>query len=188
MINQAGIITLGSPIISQKEIITSSDGEQIVDFFKKNYSIDFFDRTLDLIAVFIVKEEHLCRLDLISFQVYGDASYAPLLAKWNKITNPFSMEVNDLIICPTTQTMDKFYTTDPSPTKKSATDAKSLWLDPQRATKQDIKRIEQLKKIAFREKNGSMDPKPTNLLREGEVPFVKEGGTITLAPYTNPNT
>jgi hypothetical protein len=36
-----------------------------------------------------VKEEHLCRLDLISFQVYGDASYAPLLAKWNKITNPF---------------------------------------------------------------------------------------------------
>lgn len=188
MINQAGVITLGSPIISQKDIITSPEGEKIVDFFKKNYSVDFFDQSLDFITVFIVKEEHLCRLDLISFQVYGDASYAPLLAKWNKITNPFSMEVNDLIVCPTTQTLNRFFSSDPEPVKKSTIDAKSTWLDPERATKQDIKRIEQLKKIAFREKNGSMDPKPTNLLREGESAFIKDGDKLTLAPYTNPNT
>jgi hypothetical protein len=43
-----------------------------------------------------------------------------------------------------------------------------------------------MKKSAYKEKNGSTDPKPTNLLRDGEVPFIANGKKIIFAPYTNP--
>jgi hypothetical protein len=42
-----------------------------------------------------------------------------------------------------------------------------------------------LQEIANKSKNGSKEIKPTNLLRDGEVPFVSNGDIIVFAPNSS---
>lgn len=173
-------------IFSFKDKITQNDGTEFLDFHSCNYEIDYNSKNFVLSQIFILKEEHLCRLDLVCQEVYNDPKFVNALCKWNDITNPFSLNVGDIIVCPTTETLNSFYVKNPV-TSVNALETKSTWLDPSRATKKDINRLDQMKKAAYKEKNGSTDPKPTNLLREGEVPFIADGKRITFAPYTSPN-
>lgn len=175
-----------STMLNLKGIIDLGSGETMLDFLSCNYEINYKSNKLTLHRFFVVKEEHLCRMDLLCQEVYNDPSLVDVLCKWNNITNPFSIQVGDVIICPTMKSLTSFYVTNPV-SKVEALDTKSSWLDPKRATKKDINRLEQMKKAAYKEKNGSTDPKPTNLLRDGEAPFVANGKTIVFAPYTNAN-
>lgn len=176
-----------STLLSLKKMTTNNNGESVVDLLSKNYDIEYISGRLKIRVLFPIKEEHLCRLDLVCQEVYGEPGYASLLAKWNGISNPFSMSVGDILVCPTPDILTSSFIQEPDIDKRDVEATRSIWLDPKRATKQDLNRIEQLKKIALKEKNGSTDPKPTNLLREGEQAFIKDGNFISLAPYTNPN-
>jgi hypothetical protein len=42
--------------------------------------------------------------------------------------------------------------------------------------------MKQLSKLSAKRKNGSAEPKPTNLLRPGEVPFSTDGNRLIFAP------
>lgn len=176
---------LSSTIVTLKKEIDLGGGDKILDFLSSNYEINFNSPELQLKSFFVVREEHICRMDLICQEVYGKPNLVDVLCKWNNITNPFSIQVGDVIICPTEKTLNSFFVNNPV-SKIEALDTKSFWLDPARATKKDLNRLEQMKKAAYKEKNGSTEPKPTNLLREGESPFVANGKTIVFAPYTNP--
>ena len=183
--NKNSAKTLHTSIVSIKGKLNEGSEEEMVDFLSCNYEINVNDKEFSLNQFFVIKEEHLCRLDLVCQEVYGDPGYVDVLCKWNNITNPFTIMVGDVLICPSVKTLDSFYVSTPVNKVKSL-DTKSTWLDPSRATKKDVNRLEQIKKVAYKEKNGSTDPKPTNLLREGESPFVADGSTIVFAPYTNP--
>ena len=174
-------------LLGLKKTVTNNNGEVVVDLLSKNYDIEYISGRMKVRVLFPIKEEHLCRLDLVCQQVYGNPGYASLLAKWNGISNPFSISVGDIIVCPTSDILTSSFIEEKDIDKRDIEATRSIWLDPKRATKQDLNRIEQLKKIALKEKNGSTDPKPTNLLREGEQAFIKDGNFISLAPYTNPN-
>jgi hypothetical protein len=177
--------TVYSSILTLKSVVKINEGESILDFLSCNYEIDFRSKKFVFDRFFVIREEHLCRMDLVCYEIYQDPSLVDLLCKWNNITNPFSIKVGDVLICPTLKALNSFYVTNPI-SKVDVLDTKSTWLDPSRATKKDLNRLEQLKKAAYKEKNGSTEPKPTNLLREGEVPFEANGKTIVFAPYTNP--
>jgi hypothetical protein len=183
--NNNTAIPLTSSIITLKKEIDLGSGDKILDFLSCNYEINFNSPELQLKTFLIVREEHICRMDLICQEIYGNPSLVDVLCKWNNITNPFSIQVGDIIICPTEKTLNSFFVTNPV-SKIESLDTKSTWLDPARATKKDINRLAQMKKAAYKEKNGSTDPKPTNLLRDGEVPFIANGKKIIFAPYTNP--
>jgi hypothetical protein len=45
-------------------------------------------------------ERHIARPDLVSIDIYGDASYADLLCKLNGISNPFELNEGTLLIVP----------------------------------------------------------------------------------------
>ena len=64
-------------------------------------------------------------------------------------------------------------------------DTKALFIDPKRASQKDIARIKQLEKLASKRQNGSSEVKPTNLLREGEVPFSTDGNRLVFAPSSS---
>ena len=51
--------------------------------------------------------------------------------------------------------------------------------------KKDQERLKMLMEIAKKSKNGSSEIKPTNLLREGEVPFTANGDIIVFAPNSS---
>jgi hypothetical protein len=64
----------------------------------QNYSYNIFEVTSDYIA----------RPDLISYDAYGDASFADIICKLNGISNPFELNNGMKIILPAPEDINKF--------------------------------------------------------------------------------
>jgi hypothetical protein len=156
-----------------------------LDFMENNFKVNYADPKLIISKVFLIEDRHLCRPDLVSFDAYGSVEYVDIIMKFNHISNPFSMELYDAIIVPKINTAIRFYRKDPLKTEKILNDTKGLFVDPTRASKKDQERLKMLQEIAKKSKNGATEIKPTNLLREGEVPFTSNGDVIIFAPNSS---
>jgi hypothetical protein len=157
------------------------NGETLIDFTENNFKVNYLDPYLRVNKVMLVEDKHLCRPDLLCWEAYGTVDYVDALLKFNQICNPFSMSEFDIIIVPAIESLNRFYQKE---TKQSTliNNTKALFLDPKRASQKDVNRLKQLSRLSARRKNGSASPKPTNLLRAGEVPFETNGSAIILAP------
>jgi hypothetical protein len=153
-----------------------------MDFLENNFKVNYMDPDLQIQKVFFIEERHLCRPDLLSWDAYYSVDYVDVILKFNQITNPFSMELYDFIVVPDLPSAQRFYQKQTLKSSKEIRDTKALFIDPSKASKKDLARLEQLKKIAARRQNGSTEIKPTNLLRNGEVPFATDGKSIIFAP------
>jgi hypothetical protein len=129
-----------------------------------------------------MEERYLGRLDLLSFDAYGDVNSMDILLKFNQISNPFSMELYDIIVVPDAESARQFYRKEKLASVQNIKDTKALFIDPTRASQKDQARIKQLEKLANKRENGSTEVKPTNLLRNGEVPFSTDGTRLVFAP------
>jgi hypothetical protein len=158
------------------------EGIDMMDFLENNFKVDYSNPNLQISKIFFVKEEHLCRPDLLSWDAYGLPDYVDIILKFNQITNPFSMDLDDFIVIPSLSSAKKFYQKDKLKTSKEINDTKSLFIDPTKASKKDLERLKQLEKIAKRRANGASEIKPTNLLRNGEQPYITDGLSLIFAP------
>jgi hypothetical protein len=161
------------------------NGETMIDFLSNNFLVNYFDPQLEIARLMLVEERHLCRLDLLSYEAYQSINYVDVIMKFNQITNPFSMQINDIIVFPTKASVNRFYQQEALRNDKLILDTKALFIDPSRASQKDKARLEQLQKIADKRKNGSKEIKPANLLKTGEVPFVTDGTALTFSPYNS---
>jgi hypothetical protein len=161
------------------------NGETMMDFLSNNFKVNYFDTQLEIGKIMLVEERHLCRLDLIAYEAYSSIDFVDVIMKFNQITNPFSMQIYDLIVCPTRESASRFYQQEALLDNKLILDTKALFIDPSRASQKDKARLEQLQKIADKRKNGSKDIKPANLLKAGEVPFVADGTALRFSPYNS---
>jgi hypothetical protein len=162
-----------------------NNGITSLDFMENNFRVNYEDPKLIISKVFLIEEKHLCRPDMLSFDAYGNSEYVDIILKFNHISNPFSMELYDLIVVPKLNTALKFYRKDQLKTDKMLNDTKGLFIDPTRASKKDQERLKMLEQIAKKSKNGSTEIKPTNLLRDGEAPFTTNGDIIIFAPNSS---
>jgi hypothetical protein len=158
------------------------NGETMIDFLSNNFRVNYFDPQLEVAKILLVEEKHLCRIDQISYEAYRSIDYVDVIMKFNQITNPFSMNLYDIIVCPTIESANRFYQQEALLNTRLILDTKSLFIDPSRASKQDAARLEQLQKIAEKRKNGSREIKPANLLKTGEIPFVADGTALRFSP------
>ena len=158
------------------------DGTMMMDFLENNFKVSYFDSNLAIAKVMFIEDRHICRPDLISYEAYSSIDYVDMILKFNQISNPFSMELYDFIVIPTLASGLKFYRQDKLTQTQSILDTKALFLDPSKASQKDIARIAQLQKIANKRVNGASEIKPTNLLRQGEVPYITDGENIIFAP------
>lgn len=55
--------------------------------------------------IIIVNEYYVARPDLISLAVYGSDEYADIICKLNGFSNPFELNENDIVFCPTIEFM-----------------------------------------------------------------------------------
>lgn len=157
------------------------DGVTMIDFLELNLEVNYLSSDFFIKSVILIEEKHLCRPDLIVWEYYRNLDYLDAFLKFNQISNPFSMQLYDLIIIPKESTLQKAYKKI-NRNSKLIRDTKALFLDPTRASKKDIERMKQLSKLSAKRKNGSLEPKPTNLLRPGEVPFSTDGNRLIFAP------
>ena len=158
------------------------EGIRMMDFLENNFSVNYDDPELQIQSVMFIEDRHLCRPDLLSWENYYSVDYVDIILKFNQISNPFSMQIDDFIVIPTLSSGVRFYQEDKLKTSKYINDTKALFIDPTKASQKDLARLKQLEKIAGKRKNGSSEIKPTNLLRANERPFVADGREITFAP------
>lgn len=158
------------------------DGIKMIDFLENNFKVSYSDSNLQIAKVMLIEDHHLCRPDLISYENYGSVDYIDIILKFNQISNPFSMDIHDFLVIPTLSSGIKFYRQDKLAITQSILDTKALFLDPTKASQKDIARLQQLQKIANKRANGASEIKPTNLLRNGEVPYTTDGENIIFAP------
>ena len=88
------------------------DGITMLDFMENNFKVSYIDSLLRISKVILIQERHLCRLDTLSDEAYGSVNYPDIIMKFNQISNPFSMELNDLIVIPTLESARRFYRKD----------------------------------------------------------------------------
>lgn len=157
------------------------NGVNMIDLQELNFEVNYFTEDFTVKRIFLLEERHLCRPDLIVWENYRNLDYLDGFLKCNQITNPFSMELYDVIVIPKEASIEAFYKKEQTSAKRIK-DTKALFLDPTRATQKDLARLKQLARLAEKRKNGSTEPKPTNLLRPGEVPFKTDGKRIIFAP------
>ena len=88
--------------IDNKEIINKNDID-IVDFIS---SIFADKKTNDAVFnLYKVPESMKMRIDLVSLAAYGTDEYADILLKYNGISNPFTLNTNDVLLVPTLDTV-----------------------------------------------------------------------------------
>lgn len=82
-------------IINYKPLITK-DGNTYIDLLASTYD----GTNIGTGTVIIVEKMYVARPDLISLAVYGTDEYGDLLCKVNGISNPFELNENDILFCP----------------------------------------------------------------------------------------
>lgn len=158
------------------------NGEMLIDFLENNFEVNYYDSNLKINRIMLIEERHLARLDLVAYEAYGDVNSMDIIMKFNQITNPFSMDLYDIIAIPDEYSASTFYKKEKLATVQSIKDTKALFIDPTRASQKDLARIKQLEALANKRANGASEIKPTNLLRNGEVPFSTDGNRLIFAP------
>jgi len=163
-------------ILLNKESITKLNGEVVVDLIRR--SVSFLGIKLDSGMKYLVTEDTAMRSDLIANAYYQDSSICDLLLKYNGYSNPFSIDVNDIITIPDVQDLSNFVKPGTlleigKPRKKKATNVF------QPTTKKDKRRLNFLIKKA-----GAAAPIPPNIAINNGV-TISNGKIIFGTDVTN---
>lgn len=109
-------MALDYTILSKKKIMTKkSDFEgsttvQALDLLSG--SVNRYNEFMG-VDILIVQKEYIARPDLISLAIYGDDKYADFICKANGLSNPFELNENMIIICPSIELIESMMDTVP---------------------------------------------------------------------------
>jgi len=143
-----------------------------------------FASDTSIIAEHTITEDQIGRMDLISLKYYTDANYVDFILKWNNISNPFILNIGDVIEIPYHKSVLK--TVIPVKILQTSTESASnasirnQFIDTKRLPIKDAKRIEYLQRKAAQKVNGSKQILPPNILKEGENHISIGNGTISI--------
>ena len=88
--------------IDNKKVI-NKNGIEIVDFISRIFN----DKKIGdgVFNLYRVPESMKMRIDLVSLAAYGTDEYADILLKYNGISNPFTLNTDDILLVPTLDTI-----------------------------------------------------------------------------------
>lgn len=92
--------------IINKNVFTKLNGEVVVNLIIR--SVSFLGIKSNSGNNYQVTDETAMRSDLISKYYYQDSSFCDLLLKYNGYSNPFAIDINDIIKIPDTATINNF--------------------------------------------------------------------------------
>ena len=92
--------------ILNKKVFTKLNGDSVVDLIRR--SVSFLGIKSNTGMKYQVTDETAMRSDLISNYYYQNSSLCDLLLKYNGYSNPFAIDVNDIIIIPDTSILNTF--------------------------------------------------------------------------------
>jgi hypothetical protein len=173
-------------ILSEK-LEFQKNGETIIDLTTR--SIADFENT-DFFNRYIVNSNHIMRPDLFVYELNKETDFTEIL-KTNYISNPFTIDTNDVIFIKTTNT--NFVIKPNVVQEDSDTDIRKNYVNPDKAAIPDANIKKLSNKFSFLEglgKDTSL-PSPSNLppnfneFGEGEVEVINN--KVRFAPGTGRN-
>jgi hypothetical protein len=90
-----------------KPIITDKKGNSIIDFFIKDLEVEGENSLLTVLSYYQVTAETAMRPDLITKKMYGYAEKIEGVLKLNEISNPFSIDENEILYVYDVPSIDK---------------------------------------------------------------------------------
>jgi hypothetical protein len=134
-------------IFGKKGDFTKTNGDAVVDLTRR--SVSFRGVTVNQGKTYVVEEGLQMRGDLISKIFYQTSSFLCLLLKYNGISNPFAIDVNDILKMPDGSVLSSMLATPDTIngsnnnwTTSTRKKKKPQFIKP--ATKQDQKRLDYL--------------------------------------------
>ena len=88
-------------VLDNKEVLLNYD---IVDLSDTIFKRDDYESMV--FNIYKVPESMKMRIDLVSIAAYGTDKYADLLMKYNNISNPFTLNTDDILFIPTLDTIE----------------------------------------------------------------------------------
>jgi len=144
-----------------------------------------FSSNTQVMSKFLVDSHFAGRPDLIALQVYGVASYADYILKYNNISNPFSIAEGDTLLIPQRDATLLPWTNKPTQKSTEQNVIRQKFIDTKRLSIQDQKRIDYLKRKAAAYKNGATEILPPNVLKTGKTNITIANGVITVNGPSN---
>lgn len=163
-----------SAILERKRIVKDKDGRVFIDLTSKSLSYLSQGETIN---AFYVGSDMKMRPDLISHAAYGNTDNYDIILKYNGISNPFSVDENDLILIPNLEFM--INSMDDPTENNDSEDIRNQYIDSNKTSKIDPKKIaydEAIKKLRKSTKGGKFNSYqlPPNLADPGD----KEGDVL----------
>lgn len=97
---------LGLKTLTNKKEFTKPNGDVVVDLIRR--AVSYLGIRINGGQLYAVTDETCMRPDLISYIFYQKTDYADLLLKYNGYSNPFSLNIGDVIRIPDSATLNKF--------------------------------------------------------------------------------
>lgn len=157
-----------------KKDFTKPNGDVVIDLIRR--AVSYLGIRINAGQTYVVTDETAMRPDLISYAFYQKTEYADLLLKYNGYSNPFSVNIGDILRIPDSSTLNKFGSqpalAEFAPRKKKST----VIFTPK--TKKDKRRAEYLQKKA-----GAAPLVPPNVALDSSVKVANGkiifGGDVT---------
>lgn len=92
--------------ISNKKTFVKRNGEVVTDLIKR--AVTFLGVRINSGKAYVVNEETAMRADLIANYFYQDQGFCDVLLKYNGYSNPFSLNVGDILRIPSTEDLSRF--------------------------------------------------------------------------------
>ncbi len=176
-------------IFDRKPLFTKSDGETIVDFTYPSIRYSY-DPLIE--NAVIATDDMKMRPDLVSRAAYGTTEAWDILLKFNGISNPFSIDMDDLFFIPSMDDMNEQIT---SSGKQDviADSVRRQYIDPSKKSKTDPKLAELEKKRREIQRNQGTGKKqsvsnlPPNISEVGDREITIKGGKVIFGPDISKN-
>jgi hypothetical protein len=97
---------LSLKILENKNPFTKSNGDVVVDLIRR--AVSFINIRSNSGKRYVVDDETVMRPDLIANYFYQDSSLVDLLLKYNGYSNPFALDIGDIIRIPDPDTLAQF--------------------------------------------------------------------------------
>lgn len=167
--------------IDQKPLFTKPDGTVIRDLTQSMLNLK--STSFSNFTVYKVPRDYRMRPDLISRAVYNDSLYTEIILKFNGISNPFSIDEDDIILIPNLDDAEDNIVTPQQIQMESAADKirnAYKYIDPLKYPKKG----EKLKAYEQRDLSGggSEELLPANLNRSGESQVSYRNGRVYFGP------
>lgn len=148
-------------------------------------SISYKNTPIQFKKYAVVREDQQMRPDMVAFRIYGDQTYTGSLMKINAISNPFAVQEGDVIVAPTTDSIESAFSTKESTMKLSSNNNNPNTKFRQEQEQKKFKISNSRQAFLDRRakgKNPTPQILPPNMMQEGERQTIRTNSVIGLGP------